>query len=82
MGNLTGNADKKATKTGKNDKTKDKGRNMLGQKRKSSTRKNNNKFQGNKPESCDEKRNIKKILRKTTDKKGHSKTRIENSTDK
>ena len=40
MGNLTGKVDKKATKTGKNDKTNEKLWNMLGQKGKSNTRKN------------------------------------------
>ena len=41
MGNSIGNADKKAMKTGKNDKTKGKRWNILGQKGKSNTRKNN-----------------------------------------
>ena len=42
MGNSTGNANKKSTKTGKNDKPKEKRWNMLGQKEGSNARKNNN----------------------------------------
>ena len=61
MGNSTVNADKKATKTGKNDKTKEKSWNILGWKWKSNTRKNNNTTWGNKQESTGERRKIKKI---------------------
>ena len=39
MGNSTGNADKKSSKTGQKDKTKDRRWNMLGTKRKGNTRK-------------------------------------------
>ena len=42
MENSTGNPDKKATKMAKNDKTKEKRRNMLGQKGKGNARKNYN----------------------------------------
>ena len=42
MENSTGNAGKKSTKAGKNDKTKEKRCNMLEQKGKGNTRKNNN----------------------------------------
>ena len=41
MGNSTGNADEKCTKTGPNDKTKEKRWNMYRQKRKGNTRKTN-----------------------------------------
>ena len=64
MENSTGNAEKKATKTGKNDKTKEKRWNRLGQKRKTYTRKNTNTTRGNKPEKAGERRKIKKISRK------------------
>ena len=37
MGNSTGNANNKSTKTGKNEETKEKRWNMLGQNRKSNT---------------------------------------------
>ena len=42
LGNLTGNSDKKSMTTSKNDKTKEKCWNMLGQKGKSNTSKNDN----------------------------------------
>ena len=41
MGNSTGNTDKKSTKTGQNDKTKERRWNMWEQKGKCNTRKNN-----------------------------------------
>ena len=50
-------------KTGKNDKTKENRWNLLGQKGKSNTRKNNNTTWGNKPENIGE-RKIKKISTK------------------
>ena len=40
MGNSTGNANKKSTKTGQNDKTKEKHWNMLGKKKKTKYKKN------------------------------------------
>ena len=61
MGNSTGNADKKSTKTGKNDRTAEKYWNILGRKGNGNTRKSNNTTWGNKPESTDEKMMIKKI---------------------
>ena len=50
MGHSTGNTDKKSTATNKNDKTKEKRWNMLGQKGKSKARKEDNSTR-NKPES-------------------------------
>ena len=72
MGNSTVKTDKKSTTTSKNDKKnktkkqnkkKQKRWNMLGKKEKSSTSKNDNTTQGNKPESTGERKKIKKILR-------------------
>ena len=62
MENSTGSAGKKSTKTGKNDKTKEKRWNMLRQKEKSN--KNNNKTRGNKLESTSERRKIKQTSTK------------------
>ena len=65
MGNSTGNADKKATETGKNDKTKEKRWNRSGKKKEKVTQeKNNNTNRVNKPEKAGERRKIKKISRK------------------
>ena len=81
MGNLTGNADKESTKTGQNDKIKRRW-NMLEQKGKGNTGKNNSTTCGNKPESTGERKKIKEILTKgkTIDKTGNPKTTKENST--
>ena len=49
MGKSTGNADTKSTKTGQNDKTKEKPWDMLGEKGKRNTRKNNITTYVNKP---------------------------------
>ena len=51
MGNPTGNADKKSTKTGQN----------YNKKEKATQEKNNNTTWGNKPESIGERRKIKEI---------------------
>ena len=63
MENSTGNADKKYT-TGKNDKTEEKRWNILGQKGKRNTWKNDTTTRGNKPGGNGERRKIKKISRK------------------
>ena len=57
--NSTGNTNKKSTKTGQNDKTKERCWNMVEQKRKGNTRKINRTPWGNKPESTGERRKIK-----------------------
>ena len=59
MGNSAGNADKKSTKTGQNDKTKERCWNMWEQKGKDNKRKKNSIAWGNKPESTGERRKIK-----------------------
>ena len=78
MGNSTRNADKKSTKTGQNDKTKERHWNILEQKGKGKMRKNNSKIWGNKPETTGEGRKIKG--QNNIDKTGHSKTTKKNST--
>ena len=60
----TRNSDKKSTKTGKSDKTKERRWNNLEQKRKDNTRKAYNKTWGNKPETTGERRKIKEISTK------------------
>ena len=74
MGNSTGNANKKSTKEDRNDKTKEKGWKMFGQKEKSNTRKNNNTTCENKPENNGERRMIKKILTKAKTTRSESNT--------
>ena len=60
MGNSTRNVNKKSTKTGLNDKTKERRWNMQRRKGKGNTRKNNNTTWGNKPESTGKKGRLKK----------------------
>ena len=64
MGNSTGNTDKKSTKAGQNDKTKERRWNMYEQKGKGNTKKDNSTTWGNKPESTGERRKIKEISTK------------------
>ena len=61
MGNSTGNADNKATKTGENDKTKEKRWNISGQKGKHNTSKNNDSTWGNKPERPPKRNRLKQF---------------------
>ena len=64
MGNSAGNADKKATKTGQNDKTKRKTQEQVGRKRKKQHNKNYDTTWGNKLESTGERIKIKEISTK------------------
>ena len=64
MGISTRNLDKKSTKRGKNDKTKERRWNNYEQKKKYNTGKTYNTTWGNKPESTGERRKIKDISKK------------------
>ena len=65
MGNLTGNAEKKSTKTCQNDKTTENAGTFRDKKDEAIQKEKNNKTTwGNKPESPGERRKIKEILTK------------------